>query len=179
MTELSTMFSESHLAAMACRPDILGSVHGHIRRILILFVVHPKPSAARHTSSNNISLLRSVSFALPVFGRSSPFSGLLPPLLSSCLCPGRGLPSSSHRHSSVCASALSPVVLDISLQPLLPCSRSSNFYYLRLTLAARKSWVRHLHIRKLYFRILHLRGSLRRILPLLLTLRKLDQPGLL
>jgi hypothetical protein len=179
MTALSTMFSESHLAAMACRPGILGSVHGHIRRILILFVVHPKPSAARHTSSNNISLLRSVSFALPVFGRSSPFSGLLPPLLSSCLCPGRGLPSSSHRHSSVCASALSPVVPDISLQPLLPCRRSSNFYYLRLTLAARKSWVRHLHIRKLYFRILHRRGSLRRILPLLLTLRKLDQPGLL
>jgi hypothetical protein len=33
---------------MACRPGILGRVHGHIRRILILFVVrHPPQLATR------------------------------------------------------------------------------------------------------------------------------------
>jgi hypothetical protein len=61
---------------------------------------------------------------LPVCSHSSPFSDLLLPLLSSCLRPRHGLPSSSRCHSSVCASAVSPVVPDMSLQPLIPCRRS-------------------------------------------------------
>jgi hypothetical protein len=76
------------MRSMACRPGILRNVHGHICRILIPFILDPEPSADRHTSNSNVSLSKSVFFALAVVGRSFLLSDLLPPLLPSCHRPG-------------------------------------------------------------------------------------------